>query len=69
VAEALVTVQEASSLLECSRETVHWLIKRGDLSPLVPPHAGKRPRRLFLLRSEVERLRGGAWRRQPERNK
>jgi excisionase family DNA binding protein len=46
----LITYQEAGGLLDVSRQTIHAMIKRGELHPFIIAD------RRFLLREEVERL-------------
>ena len=46
----LIDYREAARMLSVSRQTVHAMIKRGDLHPFIIAD------RRFLLRDEVERL-------------
>ncbi len=63
-ADELMTVGDAAKVLETTVDVVHSLIRRGDLRPIkLPGQTGQRPRRLYLLRSEVMPLSAGAWRR------
>jgi hypothetical protein len=63
-ADELLTVADVAELFDTTADGVHALIRRGDLHPVRLPGSGvKRPRRFYLLRSEVMPLANGAWRR------
>jgi hypothetical protein len=65
--DRLITIADAAVMLDTTRQTIRWIIERGDLTPLVPPHTGSSPRRLFLREREVAALRDAGWRRHKKR--
>jgi hypothetical protein len=63
--DELITPAAAAAILGASRAKVHVLIETGRLEGLQQPTkggSGARPSRIFVRRSEVERLAQQGWR-------
>jgi hypothetical protein len=70
VAEELMSIRAAAERLGVRVQTVHWLIESGDLEEFrVPPEGTRRQERIYVRRSQVERLaEGDSWRRRRPRD-
>jgi hypothetical protein len=68
--DELITIAEAARIMGTTRDRVHELIRRGELTPLTLPVHNKgteRPYRYYLRKSQVAPLADGGWRRYKRR--
>jgi excisionase family DNA binding protein len=64
--DELIDITTAAGILGCHRTTVHRLVERGDLEAMrMPPRYRNQGNKLYVRRSDVERLAASdGWRRQ-----
>jgi hypothetical protein len=62
--DTVITIDEAATILDCSRDMVEWMIKHDRLQVIrVPTPRGKVRPKPMLLKSVVETMAADGWRR------